>query len=244
MPGRGAGDEGRGTQDETRAHRGRINVPRPRPIDRAGELQHLGLRPLWRIQPAIAQLVEFLGRGGNRFGGPLWCGRPACTVLCVPCVPCGRFLSGRPDGIPAGCRRDACTTIAGCRRDARTTTTRLPHALRQRKRLKTRGGRIPWACFKSRSESKSPHLMDARVKDTEEAVIGTSEHDELMVGQYGRLEPHKDAVLRHGCCHCHASRAPQMRSAWQAVARRESTIVRDKHCRLFFSLSGRTVCDT
>ena len=44
-----------------RPHRGRINVPRPRPIDRAGELQHLGLRPLRRVQPAVPKVVQLLG---------------------------------------------------------------------------------------------------------------------------------------------------------------------------------------
>ena len=40
--------------------RGFHDIPRPRPIDRAGKLQHLGLRPLRRVQPTAAQIIQFL----------------------------------------------------------------------------------------------------------------------------------------------------------------------------------------
>ena len=42
------------------------DIPRPRAVDRAGKLQHLRLRPLRRVQPTAAQVVQFLRRRGNR----------------------------------------------------------------------------------------------------------------------------------------------------------------------------------
>ena len=119
----------------------------------------------------------------------LWCRRPACTVLCVPCVLCGRFLSGRLDSIPAGCRRDA-----------RTTTSRLPHALRQRKRLETTRRRVtkaalplPHLC----ALSPRPDLVNPRMKHSEKAVVGSREHASLMVWEVDAVKPRENSVLRH-----------------------------------------------
>jgi len=74
---------------------GVVNVSGPGSVNRAGEFEDFFFRPLRRVEPVVAKLVELFGRLGDGF--PLVVGRP-----------------GKWEGLEAGRRRMARSSFESC----------------------------------------------------------------------------------------------------------------------------------